>query len=131
MNYHWAQVKFYHLSHGQDGSGHTVFDHLNNHSDMIDLNERAGGKLDSVTDSIMATPGMRGLWDFFLKSFHEDDKPAGVPNYGNPTLAKCQPIHSHTYKANLTVSMILSLDRSIYGKIVEELYYSYYMGTEQ
>ena len=76
-------------------------------------------------------PGTRGLCGFFLQILHKDDKPANIADYGNPTLAKCQAIHNHIYKAYLAVFMILILERSIYGKIIEELSNYYYIETEQ
>ena len=78
---------------------------------MVGLTKRDGVELDVVPASILATPCMRRLCGFFLQSSHEDDNPADIANYGNPTLAKCQAIHNHTYEAYLTVSMLLSLDR--------------------
>ena len=76
-------------------------------------------------------PGTRGLCGFFLQILHKDDKPANIADYGNPTLAKCQAIHNHTYEAYLTVSTLLSLYRSIYGKLIKDLHSSYSMGTDQ
>ena len=98
---------------------------------MIDLIERAGGKLDGVLASIVATPVMRGLCVLFLKSSHEDDNPADISDYANPTLSEFQAIHDHTYEAYLVVSILLSLDRSIYGNIIKNLFNSYSMGTYQ
>ena len=76
-------------------------------------------------------PGTRGLCGFFLQSSHEDDDPSDIADYGNPTLAKCQAIHNHTYEAYLAVSTVLSLDHSIYGKLIKDLYSSYSMVTDQ
>ena len=99
------------------------------HSDMVNLTERSGGSLGGVPASIVATLGIRGLCGFFLKSAHEDDKPSNISDYGNPTLAECRSIHYHAYEAYITVSMLLSLDRSIYGKLIEDLSNSYLVGT--
>ena len=73
-----------------------MYDHLDHHSDMVDMTEHSEGKLDGVPVSIVATPGMRSLCGFFLQSSHEDDKPADIVDYGNSTLAECQAIHNHT-----------------------------------
>ena len=104
--YHLAQVKFYLLRQGQYGYGNTVYDHLEHHSDMVNLTESARGKLDGVPDSIVTTPGMRGLCGFLLQSY-DDDKPAEISNYINPTLDEFQAIHKHTHEAYLSVSMLL------------------------
>ena len=98
---------------------------------MVDLTEHAEGKLDGVITSIVATPDMRGLCGFFLNILHEDDNPDEIDDFGNPTLGECQAIHDHTYAVYLAVSMILSLDRSIYGDLIKDLSKSYSMGTDQ
>ena len=98
---------------------------------MVDLTERARVNVDIIPASIVSTPGMSGLCGFFLNSSHEDDKPANIAYYRKPTLDKCQAIHNHIYKAYLAVFMILILERSIYGKIIEELSNYYYIETEQ
>ena len=72
-------------------------------------------------------PGMRGICGFFLQRLHEDTNPADITDYGNTTLAECQAIHNHTYKVYPAVSIILSLDRSIYGKLVKYVSNSYSM----
>ena len=77
---------------------------------MVDMTERARGKLDGVPASIVTTPGMRGLCNFLLQISHEEDNPDEISSYGNPTLAKCQAIHDHHYEVYLAVSIILSLD---------------------
>ena len=128
--YHQAQFKFYRLSQGQDGRGHTVSDHLENHSYMVNLTENVGGKLYSVPSLIVSMPGMRSLCGFFLQSLHEENKPDDIDDYGNPTLAKCQAIHNHTNEAYLAVYMLLSLDRSIHGNLIEDLSNSYSMVTD-
>ena len=46
FTYHQAQVKFRRLIQGQGGRNYTMSDHLEHHSYMVDLTERAGGKLD-------------------------------------------------------------------------------------
>ena len=74
---------------------------------------------------------MSSLCGFFLQSAHEDDKPAKIADYANPTLAECQAIHDYAYEAYLTVSMLLRLYRSIYGKLIKDLLKSYSMGTNQ
>ena len=74
---------------------------------------------------------MRGLCDFFLQSLHKDDKPANIADYGNPTLDECWSIHNHTYEANLEFSMILSLDQSIYVKLIDDLSNYYSVGIDQ
>ena len=94
---------------------------------MVDLIEHAKGKLDGVFASIVATPGMRGHCCFFLQSSQEENKPTDIADYVKPTLTKYQAIHNHTYEAYLKVSMLLSLDRSIYGKLAEDLSDSYSM----
>ena len=96
---------------------------------MVNINERSGGNLGGVPASIVATLGIRGLCGFFLKSAHEDDKPSNISDYGNPTLAECRSIHYHAYEAYITVSMLLSLDRSIYRKLIEDLSNSYLVDT--
>ena len=73
---------------------------------------------------------MRCLSRFFLQSLHKDNKPDNIGDYANPTLAKCQANYNHTHEAYLEFSMLLSLDRSIYGKLVEYLSNSYSMGTD-
>ena len=74
---------------------------------------------------------MRGLCGFFLQSSYEDEKPANISDYGNPTLTEYQVIYNRPYNDYLAFSMILSLDRSIYGKIIKELSNSYSMGAYQ
>ena len=81
--------------------------------------------MDGVPASIVATPGMCGLYGFFLQSTHKYDKPAEITDYANPALAECQAVHNHAYEAYLVVSIILSLDCSIYGKLIEDLLKSY------
>ena len=97
---------------------------------MVNLTENVRGKLYSVPSLIVSMPGMRVLCGFFLQSLHEDNKPDNIEDYGNPTLAKCQAIHNHNYKACLAVSMLLSLYRSIYVKLTKYLSKSYYMGID-
>ena len=53
---------------------------------MVDLTDSAGGKLDVAPASIVATPGMRGLYGFFLQSTHEDKNSIDITNYANLTL---------------------------------------------
>ena len=108
-----------------------MYDHLEHHYDMVDMTECAGGKLDGLPESIVSTPGMRGLCRFFLHSSHEDNKPADIADYRNPTLDECQAIHNHTYDAYLAVYMLLSLYLSIYGKLIEDLPNYYSMGIDQ
>ena len=74
---------------------------------------------------------MRGLCGFFLQRSHENYKPANIFNYRNPTLAKLQVIHNRTYEAYLAVSMLLSLDHSMYENIIKDLPNSYSMGIDQ
>ena len=93
-------------------------DHLEHRSNMINMTERSGSMLDGVSASIVSTPGMRGLCGFFLQSSHEEDTPANITDYGNPTLAECQAIHNHTYEAYLAVSIRLILDRLIYSNLI-------------
>ena len=64
-----------------------MYDYLENQSGMVDLTERAGGKLGGFPTLIMDTPGMYILCGFFLQNLHEDNKPEDISNYGNPTLA--------------------------------------------
>ena len=97
---------------------------------MVNLTECARDKLDGVPASIVAMPGMCRLCGFFLHISHEDEKPANIANYRNPTLEKCQVVHNHTYKAYLAVSTILILDCSIYGKLIKDLYNSHSMGID-
>ena len=49
----------------------------------------------------------------------------------NPTLAECRSIQDRIYKAYLAISIILILDRLIYGNMIEDLLNSYSMGTDQ
>ena len=79
----------------------------------------------------MSTLGIRGLCGFFLQSFYEYDKPANIAKYWKPTLAECQAIHNHTYKAYLAFFMILILEWSIYSKLTKDLSNLYSMGTYQ
>ena len=94
---------------------------------MVDMTERAGGKLDGIPDSIVTMPGMHILYGFFLQSSHKDNKPAVIADSTNPTLGESRAIHDHAYKEYLAVSMIISLDHLIYRKRIENLYNSYYM----
>ena len=131
VSYLQAQVKFYRLIQGREGRGHTVSGHLKHQYDMVNLTKLARGNLDGVPTLIVVTTGMRGLCGFFPQIVHEDDKPVEITDYGNPTLAELQAVHDHAYEAYIAVSMILSLDRSIYGKLMEDLSKSYSMGTYQ
>ena len=76
-----------------------MFDHLEHHSNMVNLTKRAGGKIDGVTALIVATSVMNGFCGFFLHIAHEDDKPADISDYANPTLAEYQAVHNHAYEA--------------------------------
>ena len=95
------------------------------------MTKRDGGTLEGVPALIVAMPGMRGLCGLFLQSAHEDDKPAIIPDHMSHTLAKFQSIHNHAYGAYLAVSMLLGLDRSIYGKLIENPFKYYSMVTNQ
>ena len=111
--YHQEQFKLYQLRQGRAGRSHTMYDHLEHHSDMDDMTEHAAGKLDGVPASIVATPDTRSLCGFFLQILHKDVKPDNISNYGNPILAEFQAINNDDYKSPLIVSTILSLERSI------------------
>ena len=111
--YHQAQVKLYRLRQVRDFRGHNMSDHLDHHSDMINMTERAGGNLDGIPASIVATPFMLSLCGFFLQISHKYNNPDDITNYWNHTLAECQAIHNHTYEAYLAVSVILILERSV------------------
>ena len=71
------------------------------HSHMVDLTERARGKLYVVPASIVTTLGMRGLCGLFFHRTHKDNKTSEISDYTNPTLVECQSIQYHVYKAYL------------------------------
>ena len=96
---------------------------------MVDITKHAGGKMDGAPTCIVATLVMHGLCGFFFQSAHKDNKPADISDYANPTLAEFQAIYNHTYEAYLVVSMLLSLDISIYGKLIKYFLTSYSMRT--
>ena len=98
---------------------------------MVNLTEHARGNLGGIPASIVATPCIHGLCGFFLQGAHEDDKPSKIYDYVNPTLAEFRSIHDPTYGTYLAVSMLLSIDRSIYGKLIDYLSNSYLMGIYQ
>ena len=98
---------------------------------MVNISKHSGFDLYGVPALIVARPGMRVLYGFFLQSAHKDDKPSDIVDYTDPALAECQAIHNHAHEAYLAVSIILSLDLSIYGKLIKYLSNSDLMETDQ
>ena len=93
------------------------------------MTEHSTGNLGGVPTLIVATLGMHGLCGLLLQSAHEENKPAEITDYENPTLAEFMAVHNQAYEFYLVVSMILFLDLSIYGKLIKDLSKSYLMRT--